>query len=162
MPRPLLRKVTQTTSDTLLSTTNISQPKQKQKQDNVTINYLLRKKRSQAYIKALKELDAGGHTHNQAQVQAIIEAITNEFPEIELSGIFLGLISKCYLGKPYEVHTLDFTANIIEHYKAGSPLPQGMEKARSLAIRGGYEFIEVYTDCCRAISADGSVAVIPN
>ena len=66
----------------------------------------------------------------------------------------------CYLGKPYEVHTLDVTGGIIEHYQTGQILPNGMEKARSIALRGGYEFIEVYTDCCRAISSNGKVSVI--
>ena len=28
----------------------------------------------------------------------------------------LGIVSICYLGKPYEVHSLDITGQIIEHY----------------------------------------------
>ena len=31
--------------------------------------------------------------------------------------------------KPYEVHTLDLTGGIIEHYKTGETLPDGLEKA---------------------------------
>ena len=49
---------------------------------------------------------------------------------------------------------------IIEHYKKGQILPNGLEKARTIAMRGGYEFIEVYVDHLRAISANGSVSVI--
>ena len=49
---------------------------------------------------------------------------------------------------------------IIQHYEAGQLLPEGMERARSIALHGGYAYIEVYTDSLRAISADGSVAVI--
>lgn len=64
------------------------------------------------------------------------------------------------MGKPYEVHTLDMTGSIIEHYKAGQKLPSGMEKARGIALRGGYDFIEVYVDCCRAIGPTGDVSVI--
>ena len=52
------------------------------------------------------------------------------------------------------------TGEIIEHYKSGQSLPGGLEKARSIAMRGGYEFIEVYSDCCRAVSSNGSVSVI--
>lgn len=90
----------------------------------------------------------------------MIDTIRNEFPDLEISGIMLGIVSICYLGKPYEVHTLNMAGQIVEHYKSGQMLPDGLEKARTIAIRGGYEFIEVYVDCCRAISSNGSVSVI--
>ena len=124
------------------------------------LNRLLRKSRSKEYMEAIHSLDAGGHIHNQKKVNDIISTIKGEFPEVELTGILLGYVAICYLGKPYEVHTLDITGGIIEHYKAGHTLPNGLEKARSIAMRGGYEFIEVYADCCRAISSNGSVSVI--
>ena len=66
----------------------------------------------------------------------------------------------CYLGIPYEVHVPDAAGQIIEHYKQGEPLPGGPEKARGLAMHGGYGSIEGYSDCCRAIGANGSVSVI--
>ena len=72
----------------------------------------------------------------------------------------LGFVSICYLGKPYEVHTLDMTGNIIQHYKSGQSLPGGLERARGIALHGGHDYIEVYANCLRAISSDGSVAVI--
>ena len=109
---------------------------------------------------AICKLDAGGHVHNQEQVDKIINIIKSEFPEIEISGILLGYVAICYLGEPYEVHTLDVSGRIIEHYKSGQALPNGLEKARGIAMRGGYDFIEVYVDCCRAISSNGSVAVV--
>ena len=113
-------------------------------------------------IQSLHKLDVGGHAHNQHKVNEIIDTIRNEFPDLEISSIMLGIVSICHLGKPYEVHTLDITGQIIEHYKNGQVLPGGLEKARSIAMRGGYDFIEVYTDCCRAISANGTVSVISN
>lgn len=98
---------------------------------------------------------------NAAERAAILAAIRAEFPEVlDLAGILIGVVAKCYLGDPYEVHTLMITGGVIEHYKRGEPLPDGMERARSLAARGGYEFVEVYTDVCRAISSDGSVSVV--
>lgn len=112
--------------------------------------------------KTRHRLDVGGHAHNQHKVNEIIDTIRNEFPDLEISSIMLGIVSICHLGKPYEVHTLDITGQIIEHYKNGQVLPGGLEKARSIAMRGGYDFIEVYTDCCRAISANGTVSVISN
>lgn len=36
------------------------------------------------------------------------------------------------------------TGRIIEHFKTGQALPNGMEKARTIAMRGGYAFIDIY------------------
>lgn len=162
MPKPMLKKPnTQTQSESILSTTQQSAQKQQtQQMDKMKLDRLLRKPRSKEYMEAMRKLDVGGHVHNQNKVNEIVDAIRQEFPEVQLSGILLGLVSQCYLGVPYEVHTLDITGNIIEHFKSGQPLQGGLEKARSLAIRGGYEFIEVYVDCCRCISSNGSVSVI--
>lgn len=162
MPRPMLRQPqTQAQSNTLLSAVQNQQQKQQtQQMDKMKLDRLLRKPRSKAYMQALHQLDAGGHVHNQHKVDDIINAIRNEFPDLEISGIMLGIVSICYLGKPYEVHSLDISGQIIEHYKSGQSLPGGLEKARSIAMRGGYDFIEVYVDCCRAISANGAVSVI--
>ena len=163
MPRPMLRTPQQQTqTNSLLSTApqQRQQMKQAQQLDKMKMDRLLRKPRSKAYMDAVHRLDAGGHVHNQNKVNGIIDAIREEFPEVELAGVMLGIVSQCYLGKPYEVHTLDLGGGIIGHYKSGQPLPGGLEKARSIAIRGGYDFVEVYSDCCRAVSSSGSVAVI--
>lgn len=152
---------TQTQSTSILSATQQQESKQQtQQMDKMKLDRILRKPRSKEYMDALHRLDAGGHVHNQNKVNEIIDAIRNEFPEVELSGVLLGYVSLCYLGKPYEVHTLDMTGQIIEHYQGGQALPNGMEKARAIAMRGGYEFIEVYADCCRCISSNGAVSVI--
>lgn len=161
MPKPMLRQSqTQQQTNTILSVTQPQTQQQTQQMDKMKIDRLLRTNRSKEYMQAMHKLDAGGHVHNQHKVNEIIDIIRNEFPELEISGIMLGIVSVCYLGKPYEVHTLDITGQIIEHYKNGQILPGGLEKARSIAMRGGYDFIEVYVDCCRAISSNGSVSVI--
>ena len=163
MPKPMLKTPQQTQQDSILSVTNNqTQKQQTQKMDKMKLDRLLRKPRSKAYMDVLHKLDAGGHVHNQNNVNDIINTIINEFPEVELElgGVLLGFVSVCYLGKPYEVHTLDIAGGIIAHYKAGHALPSGMEKARAIAMRGGYAFIEVYVDCCRAVSSNGSVSVI--
>ena len=164
MPRPMLKQPqTQTQTNNILSATQQqtqAQKQQVQQMDKMKLDRLLRQPRSKAYMDALHSLDAGGHVHNQNKVNAIIDAIRKEFPEVEISGMLLGYVSICYLGKPYEVHTLDMTGSIIEHYKAGQTQPGGLEKARSIAMRGGYEFIEVYVDCCRCVSSNGRVSVI--
>ena len=151
----------QTVNNNILSATRNQEHEQQQQMDKMKLDQLLRKKRSKEYMEALHKLDAGGHVHNQNKVNDIIRTIQEEFPEVQLGGVLLGYVSICYLGKPYEVHTLDLTGGIIEHYKTGETLPDGLEKARTIAMRGGYEFIEVYKDCCRAVSASGYVSVIP-
>ena len=162
MPKPMLHTPqTQNRSQDLLSAVPTEQrQRQTQLMDKLKLDKLLRKSRSKEYMDALHRLDAGGHVHNQGKVNEIIDAIRAEFPEVELSGMLIGFVAVCYLGPPYEVHTLDFTGQIIEHYKVRQTLPNGMEKARSIAMRGGYAFIEVYIDCCRAIRSDGTVSVI--
>ena len=130
-------------------------------EDKIRIDRLLRRPRSKDLIASVRELDAGGHVCNHEQVESMLGKLRNEFPEINVAEILLGIVAVCYLGKPYEVHTLDLNGGIIQHYRAGESLPGALDKARSLAIRGGYEYIEVYADCCRAISGNGSVSVIP-
>ncbi len=160
MLKPMLKKPqVQTQSASLLSATQHTG--QKDPMEEMKLDRILRKPRSEEYVKAVSRLDAGGHVCNKQQVDEIINTIQAELPEVELSDILIGYVSKCSLGKPYEVHTLDFSGQIIEHYKAGQTLPSGMEKARGIAMYGSYEFIEVYVDCCRAVSANGTVSVIP-
>lgn len=163
MPKPMInRPQTQTKSDSILSTKQQRVSNQQTKQmSKMELDRLLRKTRSKEYMEAMHKLDAGGHVHNQAKVNEIIDIIRQEFPEVQLAGILLGFVSICYLGRPYEVHVLDITGGIIEHYVSGQPMPGGLEKARAIAMRGGYDFIEVYADCCRCVSSNGSVSVIP-
>jgi hypothetical protein len=159
MPRPILKPQAQT--DSALNLAQSKEINQKTSQaDKMKLDRLLRKPRSEAYMNAIKRLDAGGHTCNSHLIKEITDAIRQEFPEIELEGVMLGIVSKCYLGDNYEVHTLGVGGNIIEHFRQGQALNGGMEKARVIAIRGGYEFIEVYVECCRAVSSNGSVSVI--
>lgn len=163
MPRPMFRSPEQKNSQNqqtqFLNTRQVRQTRQLSKME---IDRLLRKPRSKKYMEAIRRLDAGGHVTNQTKVNEMLAAIREEFPELELAQVsnLLGIVSKCYLGAPYEVHSLDVAGRIVEHYKAFYKMPGELEKARSLAIHGGYEFIEVYTDCCRAVSSSGQVSVI--
>lgn len=161
MPRPMLKTPQkQVQSNHLLSASYQAQQKQNRQMDKMKLDRLLRKPRSKEYIDAIRRLDAGGHVHNHKQVEEMIHALQKEFPEIEIQAVLLGCVAVCHLGEPYEVHTLDLTNGIIEHYKKGQMLPNGLEKARSIAMRGGYAVIEVYIDCCRAISSTGAVYTV--
>ena len=164
MPRPLLRTPKQETENktpNLLSAVRQEQQEKKQNtMDPIMMDKLLRKKRSSKYMEILCHLDSGGHVQNREKVEEIRRAIEEEFPEINLDGFLLGYVQICYLGVPYEVQMLDYVGGIVQHYKRGEPLPNGLERARGLALRGGYEFIEVYQTCCRAVSKNGMVSVI--
>ena len=120
----------------------------------------LRQKRSSKYIQQMTKLDAGDHIANKGILQALIDIIKEELPEVTIDALPTGIVAKCYLDPPYEVHCLDITGNIIKHYKTFESLPPELERARSLAVHGGYAFIEVYRDCLRAIKDDGSVSVV--
>ena len=156
MPKPMLNPYQSQKQTSHIMTSNLKQPQI----DKLSLDRLLRKSRSKEYMDAIQQLDAGGHVHNKKEVNEIINTIKSEFPDVDINGILLGFVAKCYLGAPYEAHTLDLVGEIIEHYKRGEILPGGLDKAKSIALHGGYDFIEVYTDCCRAISSNGSVSVI--
>lgn len=128
--------------------------------NTLQVQRILNRKRSKEYVAIMKSLDAGGHMHNQSDVERIINAIREEMPEIEINLGPIGIVSKCYLGAPYEVHTLSVEGAIIEHYQTYRPLPNGLEKARKLATSGYYAFIEVYPTEIRAVKDDGTVATL--
>lgn len=120
----------------------------------------LRQKRSPAYIEAIAKLDAGGHVQTRESINALLVAIETELPEVSVDSWPSGYVAKCYLGKPYEVHSLNRAGSIISHYKAGQALPDGMERARGLAEHGGYAFIEVYSDKLIAVAANGDISLV--
>ena len=142
MPKPILNSYQsqKQTQASHIMTSNLKQPQI----DKLSLDRLLRKSRSKEYMDAIHQLDAGGHVHNKKEVNEIINTIKSEFPDVDINGILLGFVAKCYLGAPYEAHTLDLVGEIIEHYKRGEMLPGGLDKAKSIALHGGYDFIEVY------------------
>lgn len=120
----------------------------------------LRQKRSSKYMEAITKLDSGGHTPNTALIRALIDAIIEELPEITIEQLPLGIVAKCYLEPPHDVHCLDREGSIINHYKSFESMPSALEKARGLAIHGCYVFVEVYRDCLRAVKKDGTITVV--
>jgi hypothetical protein len=72
----------------------------------------------------------------------------------------LGIVATCFLGHPYEVHTLDPAGGIIQHYQTGEPLPGPLSNARTLAAHPAYEFVEVYPDRLLCVRGDGNVTEV--
>ncbi|MBF4803611.1 hypothetical protein [Lancefieldella rimae] len=136
--------------------------KTKSQLSKAEIERVLRKKRSSEYMQTLNNLDAGGPVANQQEVNSLINRLHDELGDLELSGMpqLLGIVSKCYLGEPYEVHVLDLTFNIVEHYPRGEQLPENLEKARGMAMYGNYDYIEVYDTYCCAVSETGDVSIL--
>lgn len=126
----------------------------------VKLQQRLRQQRSRTYIEAVKQLDAGTHQQNQAALNDLIKAISQEFSELTIDQRPLGMVSRCYLGAPYVVHVCDLSGNIVEHFESYRSMPSDFERARILAMHTDYLFIEVYPDRLRAVSPDGAVSVI--
>jgi hypothetical protein len=120
----------------------------------------LREKRSHIYVETFQRIDAGAYHTDRAALDSLLESISNEFPELSIDQVPLGIVSRCYLGSPFEVHICDFDGEIIEHFETYRSMSAPFERARSLALHPAYAFIEVFTDTLRAIAADGSVSVI--
>lgn len=116
------------------------------------------KKRSQQYMNLIKGIDTELLTETQGR-EVLMEKIQDEFGTAELANLPLGILAKCFLGHPHEVHTLDLSANqIVKHYKIKESLPDHFEKARTLARHNAYAFVEVFKDKLILIREDGTAA----
>lgn len=111
--------------------------------------------RSARYRTAIGRLDASA-TLGAVELAEIADAIAREFAE-QWASVPLGFVGHCYLGPPYEAHTLTIDGQIIEHYVRGQALPDRLESARSLARTEHYLVIEVYPDRLVCVRTDGSV-----
>ncbi len=117
---------------------------------------VLLQKRSKKYIQAMTSLDIGTLTATQGFAE-LLEKLKAEFGELCITEYPLGIVSKCYLGHPYEVHVLDLSGTqIIDHYKIGETLPGFLEKARNLALNNSYLMIEVYPNKMIIVKEDGT------
>jgi len=116
----------------------------------------LLKKRSKKYIDFFSKLDQKTLTDTKGWNEAM-QMIQEEFGTAELASLPLGIVSKCYLGHPYEVHILDLsTTQIIQHYKITEPMPGEFEKARGVAKHNTYALVEVYNDKLILLREDGT------
>jgi hypothetical protein len=156
MRRPLIN----TNQKTNVSVTPSHVNRSKVELSGPALEKRLRQKRSLDYVHAIKKLDAGGVKCSHANMEELLQAIRNEFPELEPYQYPVGIIAKCFLGPPYEVHTLDIKLDIIQHYKKGEVLPEQLNRGKSLALHPSYEFVEVFSDTLRAVTKNGDVAVI--
>lgn len=114
------------------------------------------KKRSKKYLDLIAGLDAKTLSETKG-MEAILTAIQEEFGTADIASLPLGIVSKCYLGHSYEVHTLDLSGSqIIKHYTASETMDPEFEKARTVAMHNAYALVEVYTDKIILIREDGT------
>lgn len=86
-----------------------------------------------------------------------MQAVQEEFGTAELASLPIGIVSKCFLGEPFEVHILDLSGSqVVKHFKTLETMPSDFERARNLALHNSYCFIEVYSDKIVIIREDGS------
>jgi hypothetical protein len=147
-PRPILRPQADQQSDLRVVVADT-----RARVSGGTVNLV---KRDARYTSVLTKLDAG--QLHAADMSTAIEAIAANFPLGTAQP--LGLVAQCYLGPPYEVHTLDMVGQIVEHYGRGQAMPPFFERARRLAAHPAYVAIEVYEDVLVCVRADGSVTEV--
>lgn len=112
--------------------------------------------RSKQYLNLIAGLDAKTLTNTQG-MEALMKAIQEEFGTADIASLPLGIVSKCFLGHPYEVHTLDLSGSqIIRHYKVAESMEGEFEKARAVARHNAYALVEVYSDKIILIREDGT------
>ena len=158
MPRPIISS--STVPATHLTVDNVRSHAPQIPLKPADLDRRLRTKRTRAYVDAMMRLDAGTHHASRASLDALLDAIRQEFPEFQSSDLPQGIVARCYLGAPYEVHTLDCVGGIVKHYKRQEPLPPNLERARALALHPSYAFVEVYAGWLRAVRETGEVTVI--
>lgn len=116
----------------------------------------LLQKRSKKYIDLIKSLDHKSLSETGG-MEALMKAIQEEFGTAEIASLPLGIVGKCYLGHPHEVHTLDLSGSqIIRHYKIAEAMEPDFEKARTVAKHNAYALVEVYRDKIILIREDGT------
>ena len=123
------------------------------------VTEILRRRRSQAYVAALAGLDAGSHHCSRDVIDELMRQIESELPALTPEDHLIGVLAKCHLGSPFEVHSLDRTGSIITHYKTHERLPPLFERGRSLALHPAYAFVEIYVDKLVPIQATGHASI---
>lgn len=116
-------------------------------------------KRSKRYMDALTKIDTI-KSANSDEMQDLLHIVQEEFDAAKYADLPLGIIAKCFLGHPHEVHTVDLIGKqLITHYNIGDALPSNFEKARNLANHKAYAFVEVYRDKIILIREDGTASL---
>lgn len=120
------------------------------------------KKRSKDYLNFISKLE-DIDVYKINGFKELTDKISNEIGPLGLASSPIGILAKCFLGAPFDVHILGLEAEIIlNHYKISEPLPPSFSKARLLALHNQYSIVEVYNDKFILIDSDGNTTNIKN
>jgi hypothetical protein len=114
--------------------------------------------RSRRYLDAIGRLDAAAGT-TAAEMAEVVDQIHRDFAD-RWAALPLGLVSRCHLGEPFEVHTLLPDGGILDHYRRGEPLPGPLEAARAHSLSGLYLAVEVYANRLVCTRTDGTTVTL--
>ena len=154
MPRPIITNPNRNVSPDLKA-----DPASKPRPSNcVPESIRVRTRRSGAYLERMTKLDAGTHLESRQAFEELCAAVQAELGELSLSEFPLGLLARCYLGAPFQVHVLDLAGSIIRHVKSGEAMAPPFERARALALHPAYAFIEVFPSSMQCVRPDGAVS----
>jgi hypothetical protein len=113
-------------------------------------------KRSKVYINFLTSLE-NIDAYKLNGYKELTDQISKEIGPLGMPTSPIGILAKCFLGVPYDVHILGLEGEIIlNHYKVSETLPPDFSKARNLAIHNQYAIVEVYKDKFVLIDTDGN------
>ena len=161
MPRPLLFNTQSTQQETTRLDATHHEENRDLRTDPLACERAFRKRRSQKYMDAMVKLDAGTGHISQEDIDQMLQAIRDEFPDIEVLTDYLGSMAICHLGDPFESHILVPESQCIIHYSRNYTFESPLDKCRNLCLMPDYLFVEIYDNTFRAIGKNGSVAKLP-
>lgn len=89
-------------------------------------------------------------------VREELEQALEEMKECKL----LGILSQCFIDG-CDVHAIDSQGNILDHFNANKPLPDGLERGRKVYHKNPHcRCVEVYTNFCMVVNDDSSVTQV--
>lgn len=97
-------------------------------------------------------------------LEEIRASIQEEFrnASLEIEQVLHGVLAKCYIDG-CDCHAIAPNGWFLDHYEIGGPIPQELQKGRTLFGRfPDCRCIEVYSDCCRVVMGDSSVVKVLN
>lgn len=93
-------------------------------------------------------------------MRSIREELSDTLKELKECRL-LGVLAQCYIDG-CDVHAINNEGEILDHFKKGIPLPDGLEAGRRVFHQHKKcASVEVYTNYCLVINQDGSVTQVP-
>ena len=93
-------------------------------------------------------------------MRSIREELADTLSELKECRL-IGVLTECYISG-CDVHAIDNEGRILNHFRKGCPMPDGLEAGRKVFYQNKHcASVEVYTNYCLVIGEDGSVTQVP-